>query len=171
MNLLTLPFIAELTKIRRDIHAHPELAFQEKRTADIVARELTAYGLEVHRGLAQTGVVGVLRKGSSQRAIGLRADMDALPLEEKSQLAHRSTHRGRMHACGHDGHTALLLGAARYLAENQDQIDFDGTVYFIFQPAEEAEGGAEIMIADGLFRQFPMDAVYGLHNWPGIPAG
>ena len=171
MNLLTLPFIAELTKIRRDIHAHPELAFQEKRTADIVARELTAYGLEVHRGLAQTGVVGVLRKGSSQRAIGLRADMDALPLEEKSQLANRSTHRGRMHACGHDGHTALLLGAARYLAENQDQIDFDGTVYFIFQPAEEAEGGAEIMIADGLFRQFPMDAVYGLHNWPGIPAG
>ena len=171
MNLLTLPFIAELTKIRRDIHAHPALAYQEKRTADIVARELTAYGLEVHRGLAQTGVVGVLRKGSSQRAIGLRADMDALPLEEKSQLAHRSTHRGRMHACGHDGHTALLLGAARYLAENQDQIDFDGTVYFIFQPAEEAEGGAEIMIADGLFRQFPMDAVYGLHNWPGIPAG
>ena len=171
MNLLTLPFIAELTKIRRDIHAHPELAFQEKRTADIVARELTAYGLEVHRGLAQTGVVGVLRKGSCQRAIGLRADMDALPLEEKSQLAHRSTHRGRMHACGHDGHTALLLGAARYLAENQDQIDFDGTVYFIFQPAEEAEGGAEIMIEDGLFRQFPMDAVYGLHNWPGIPAG
>ena len=171
MNLLTLPFIAELTKIRRDIHAHPELAFQEKRTADIVARELTAYGLEVHRGLAQTGVVGVLRKGSCQRAIGLRADMDALPLEEKSQLAHRSTHRGRMHACGHDGHTALLLGAARYLAENQQQIDFDGTVYFIFQPAEEAEGGAEIMIEDGLFRQFPMDAVYGLHNWPGIPAG
>ena len=171
MNLLTLPFIAELTKIRRDIHAHPELAFQEQRTADIVARELTAYGLEVHRGLAQTGVVGVLRKGSSPRAIGLRADMDALPLEEKSQLAHRSTHRGRMHACGHDGHTALLLGAARYLAENQDQIDFDGTVYFIFQPAEEAEGGAEIMIEDGLFRQFPMDAAYGLHNWPGIPAG
>ena len=171
MNLLTLPFIAELTKIRRDIHAHPELAFQEKRTADIVARELTTYGLEVHRGLAQTGVVGVLRKGSSPRAIGLRADMDALPLEEKSQLAHRSTHRGRMHACGHDGHTALLLGAARYLAENQQQIDFDGTVYFIFQPAEEAEGGAEIMIEDGLFRQFPMDAVYGLHNWPGIPAG
>ena len=171
MNLLTLPFIAELTKIRRDIHAHPELAFQEKRTADIVARELTAYGLEVHRGLAQTGVVGVLRKGSSPRAIGLRADMDALPLEEKSQLAHRSTHRGRMHACGHDGHTALLLGAARYLAENHPQIDFDGTVYFIFQPAEEAEGGAEIMIEDGLFRQFPMDAVYGLHNWPGIPAG
>ena len=171
MNLLTLPFIAELTKIRRDIHAHPELAFQEQRTADIVARELTAYGLEVHRGLAQTGVVGVLRKGSSQRAIGLRADMDALPLQEKSQLAHRSTHRGRMHACGHDGHTALLLGAARYLAENQDQIDFDGTVYFIFQPAEEAEGGAEIMIEDGLFRQFPMDAAYGLHNWPGIPAG
>ncbi len=171
MNLLTIPFITELTKIRRDIHAHPELAFQEKRTADIVARELAAYGLEVHRGLAQTGVVGVLRKGSSQRAIGLRADMDALPLEEKSQLAHRSTHRGRMHACGHDGHTALLLGAARYLAENQQQIDFDGTVYFIFQPAEEAEGGAEIMIEDGLFRQFPMDAVYGLHNWPGIPAG
>ena len=171
MRPIELPYLPDLVAIRRDIHAHPELAFQEKRTADIVARELTAYGLEVHRGLAQTGVVGVLRKGSCQRAIGLRADMDALPLEEKSQLAHRSTHRGRMHACGHDGHTALLLGAARYLAENQDQIDFDGTVYFIFQPAEEAEGGAEIMIEDGLFRQFPMDAVYGLHNWPGIPAG
>ncbi len=171
MNLLTIPFLTELAALRRDIHAHPELAFHEKRTSDIVARELTAYGLEVHRGLAKTGVVGILRKGSSQRAIGLRADMDALPLQEKSDLPHRSKHQGQMHACGHDGHTALLLGAARYLAENRDHLDFDGTVYFIFQPAEEAEGGAEIMIEDGLFQQFPMQAVYGLHNWPGIPVG
>ena len=171
MNLLNLAFLADLVAIRRDIHAHPELAFHETRTADIVARELTAYGLEVHRGLAKTGVVSVLRKGNSPRSIGLRADMDALPLQEKSDLPYRSKHKGQMHACGHDGHTALLLGAARYLAENKDRLDFEGTVHFIFQPAEEAEGGAEIMIQDGLFRQFPMDAVYGLHNWPGIAAG
>ena len=171
MILQDIPFIAELIALRRDIHAHPELAFKEARTADIVARELAAYGLEVHRGLARTGVVGVLRKGGSQRAIGLRADMDALPLSEKNDFPHRSRHDGLMHACGHDGHTALLLGAARYLAENKDAIDFDGTVYFIFQPAEESEGGAAVMIEDGLFRQFPLDAVFGLHNWPGIPVG
>ena len=169
MNLLTLPFIAELTKIRRDIHAHPELAYKETRTADLVARELAAYGLEVHRGLAGTGVVGILRKGDSPRAIGLRADMDALPLHEKNDFPHRSRHPGVMHGCGHDGHTTLLLGAARYLADKKDTLDFSGTLYFIFQPAEESEGGAAKMIADGLFRQFPMDAVYGLHNWPGIP--
>ena len=164
-------FLADLIAIRRDIHAHPELAFNEARTANIVARELAAYGLEVHRGLAKTGVVGVLRRGESARAIGLRADMDALPLHEKNGFAHRSTHAGQMHACGHDGHSTMLLGAARYLAEHRDRLDFDGTVYFIFQPAEESEGGAEVMIADGLFTQFPMDAVYGLHNWPGIAVG
>ena len=171
MKLLDIPFLDDLVAIRRDIHAYPELAFKESRTSDIVARELSAYGLEVHRGLAKTGVVGVLRKGSSTRAIGLRADMDALPLPEKNQFDHRSQHEGRMHACGHDGHTTLLLGAARYMAENIDRLDFDGTVYFIFQPAEEAEGGAKVMIDDGLFHQFPMEAVFGLHNWPGIPAG
>ena len=171
MMLLDIPFLADLVAIRRDIHAHPELAFKEGRTADIVARELAAYGIEVHRGLAKTGVVGILRKGDSRRAIGLRADMDALPLPEKNTFAHRSQHDGQMHACGHDGHTTLLLGAARYIAENIDTLNFDGTVYFIFQPAEESEGGAKVMIDDGLFRQFPMERVFGLHNWPGIPVG
>ena len=166
--LLDLPFLSELTAIRRDIHAHPELAFDEYRTADIVARELQAYGLEVHRGMARTGVVGVLKVGSSSRMIGLRADMDALPLAELNQFPHHSKHAGKMHACGHDGHTAMLLGAARYLAENPD---FDGTAVFIFQPAEESEGGAAVMIEDGLFEKFPVDAVFGLHNWPGIPVG
>ena len=171
MTVLDIPFLADVVAIRHDIHAHPELAFKEARTADIVARELSAYGLEVHRGLAKTGVVGVLRKGSSKRAIGLRADMDALPLQEKNDFPHRSRHAGVMHGCGHDGHTTLLLGAARYMAENKDSLDFDGTVYFIFQPAEESEGGAAVMIEDGLFKQFPMDSVFGLHNWPGIPVG
>lgn len=171
MNILDVPFVADLVAIRRDIHAHPELAFNEARTADIVARELAAYGLEVHRGLATTGVVGSLRKGSSTRAIGLRADMDALPLVEKNEFPHRSRHEGKMHACGHDGHTTALLGAARYLAENHETLDFDGCVHFIFQPAEESEGGAAVMIEDGLFEKFPMEAVFGLHNWPGIPVG
>ena len=171
MNLLDIPFLADLIALRHDIHAHPELAFHETRTADIVARELAAYGLEVHRGLAKTGVVGVLRKGSGTRAIGLRADMDALPVDEKNGFAYCSRHAGKMHACGHDGHTALLLGAARYLAENKDALDFDGTVCFIFQPAEESEAGADVMVKDGLFDQFPMEAVYGLHNWPGIAVG
>ena len=171
MKLLDIPFLPDLVALRRDLHAHPELAFHETRTADIVARELAAYGLEVHRGLAKTGVVGVLRKGNSPRAIGLRADMDALPVEEKNEFAHCSRHAGKMHACGHDGHTTLLLGAARYLAENKDALDFDGTVYFIFQPAEESEAGADVMVKDGLFVQFPMEAVYGLHNWPGIAVG
>ena len=171
MNLLDISFLADLAAIRHDIHAHPELAFNEARTAELVARELAAYGLEVHRGLAKTGVVGILRKGSATRAIGLRADLDALPLLEKNSFSHRSRHEGRMHACGHDGHTTMLLGAARYLAEYRDSLDFDGTVYFIFQPAEESEGGAAVMIEDGLFKMFPMDAVFGLHNWPGIPVG
>jgi len=163
-----LPFLAELTALRRDIHAHPELAFDERRTADIVAAELARYGLEVHRGLARTGVVGVLRAGQSSRMIGLRADMDALPLAELNEFPHHSRHPGKMHACGHDGHTAMLLGAARYLADNPE---FDGTVVFIFQPAEESEGGAAVMIEEGLFDQFPVEAVFGLHNWPGIPVG
>ena len=166
--LLDLPFLGELTAQRRDIHAHPELAFDENRTADLVARELVRYGLEVHRGIAKTGVVGVLRAGTSPRMIGLRADMDALPLAEMNEFPHHSKYPGKMHACGHDGHTALLLGAARYLAEKPD---FDGSVVFIFQPAEEAEGGAAVMIEEGLFERFPVEAVFGLHNWPGIPAG
>ncbi len=168
---LKIPFLADLAAIRRDLHAHPELAFKEQRTADLVARELSSYGLQVDRGLAGTGVVATLRKGDSARAIGLRADMDALPLDEKNDFPHRSTTDGLMHACGHDGHTAILLGAARYMAEQRDALDIDGTVYFIFQPAEESEGGAAVMIADGLFDAFPMDAVFGLHNWPGIPVG
>ena len=165
---LDATFLAEIATIRRDIHAHPELAFNETRTADLVAAELTRYGVEVHRGLAKTGVVGVIRAGSSTRMIGLRADMDALPLKEMNDFPHRSKHEGCMHACGHDGHTAMLLGAARYLSANRD---FDGTVVFIFQPAEESEGGAAVMIEEGLFSQFPVDAVYGMHNWPGIPVG
>lgn len=166
--LLELPFLAELTAQRRDIHAHPELAFDENRTADLVARQLERYGLEVHRGIAKTGVVGVLRAGSSPRMIGLRADMDALPLAEMNEFPHHSRHPGKMHACGHDGHTAMLLGTARYLAAHPD---FDGIAVFIFQPAEEAEGGAAVMIEDGLFERFPVESVYGLHNWPGIPVG
>jgi len=166
--LLDLPFLAELTAQRRDIHAHPELAFNENRTAETVARELEAYGLEVHRGIAKTGVVGVLRAGTAQKMIGLRADMDALPLAEMNEFPHHSRYTGKMHACGHDGHTAMLLGAARYLAGNPD---FDGSAVFIFQPAEESEGGAAVMIEDGLFERFPVEAVFGLHNWPGIPVG
>lgn len=168
MQVIDPPFLDELIALRHDIHAHPELAFEEERTADLVARELTRYGLEVHRGLAKTGVVGILRAGSSPRSIGLRADMDALPLTEVGETSYRSRHQGRMHACGHDGHTAMLLGAARCLAT---QPDFDGTVVFIFQPAEEGEGGAAVMIQDGLFERFPVDTVYGLHNWPGMPVG
>ncbi len=171
MTLLDISFLGEMAAIRRDIHAHPELAFKELRTAELVARELSSYGLAVHRGLAATGIVASLRKGSSARAIGLRADMDALPLREKNDFSHRSTSEGLMHACGHDGHTAMLLGAARYMAEHVDTLDLDGSVHFIFQPAEESEGGAAVMMADGLFEKFPMDAVFGLHNWPGIPVG
>ena len=158
----------ELARIRRDIHAHPELGFKERLTSDLVARELASYGIEVHRGLAKTGVVGRLKAGRANRAIGLRADMDALPIHEKNEFAHRSQHAGVMHACGHDGHTTMLLGAARYLAETRD---FDGTVHFIFQPAEEGGGGAKVMIEEGLFDKFPCDAVYGMHNWATAPAG
>jgi hippurate hydrolase len=157
-----------LVALRRDIHAHPETAFEEQRTSALVVEVLSAAGIEVHRGLAETGVVGVLRSGTSNRAIGLRADMDALPIHEQNPFPHRSHFDGKMHACGHDGHTAMLLGAAEYLAATGN---FDGTVYFIFQPAEEGEGGARVMIEDGLFERFPMQAVFGMHNWPGLPAG
>ncbi|MDR2015704.1 MAG: amidohydrolase [Azoarcus sp.] len=170
MNILDSAFEARvaLQSIRRDLHAHPELAFFETRTSDVVVRELAALGIETHRGLAKTGVVGVLRAGRGTRAIGLRADMDALPLNEANSFAHRSVFEGRMHACGHDGHTTMLLGAARLLAASRD---FDGTVYLIFQPAEESSGGAQVMVKDGLFERFPMEAIYGMHNWPGLPAG
>ncbi len=159
---------AELTEIRRDIHAHPELGLEEHRTAEIVARKLEEWGIEVHRNVGQTGVVGVLRNGNGQAAIGLRADMDALPMQEATGLPHASTVPNRMHACGHDGHTAMLLGAAKVLAETRN---FNGTVNFIFQPAEEGLGGAEAMIKDGLFARFPCDAVFGMHNSPGLPLG
>ncbi len=158
----------ELTNWRRDIHAHPELGFEENRTADIVAEKLSAWGVEVHRNIGKTGIVGTLRRGNATRAIGLRADMDALPILEANGFDHRSTHDGHMHACGHDGHTTMLLGAARYLAETKN---FDGAVHFIFQPAEEGLGGADAMIADGLFEEFPMEAVFGMHNRPGLPIG
>jgi amidohydrolase len=158
----------EIQALRRDIHAHPELRYEEQRTADLVAAKLSEWGIEVHRGLGKTGVVGVLRGGSGARSVGLRADMDALPIQEVNSFEHRSTHPGKMHACGHDGHTAMLLGAAQHLAKN---LDFDGTVVFIFQPAEEGGAGAKAMIADGLFERFPVDAIFGIHNWPGMPAG
>ena len=161
-------FQSEIQAIRRDIHAHPELRFAENRTGDVVAQKLAAWGIEVHRGMGTTGVVGVIRNGSGNRMIGLRADMDALPIQEGNRFAHRSVHDGKMHACGHDGHTAMLLGAARCLAEAQD---FDGTAVLIFQPAEEGGAGAQRMIDDGLFELFPCDAVFGMHNWPGMPVG
>jgi hippurate hydrolase len=161
-------FADELIRIRRDIHAHPELAYEERRTADVVAAELEACGLEVHRGLGETGVVASLTCGASRRAVGLRADMDALSLDELNNFAHRSRHEGKMHACGHDGHTAMLLGAARHLAGARD---FNGTVHFIFQPAEEGHAGARRMMDDGLFEKFPVDCVFGMHNMPGTPEG
>ncbi|MSQ20210.1 MAG: amidohydrolase [Betaproteobacteria bacterium] len=158
----------EMTEWRRDIHAHPELGFQESRTADLVARRLESFGIEVHRGIGKTGVVGVLRTGNSQRTLGLRADMDALPIDEANAFAHCSQHAGRMHACGHDGHTSMLLGAAKYLSATRN---FDGIVHFIFQPAEEGLGGAKAMIADGLFKRFPCEAIFGMHNRPKLAVG
>jgi amidohydrolase len=161
-------FHPEMTRWRRDIHAHPELGFEEQRTAEFVAKKLEEFGVEVFRGIGRTGVVGRLQGGSSPRAIGLRADMDALPIEEATNLPYRSTYEGRMHACGHDGHTTMLLGAARYLAETRN---FDGTVHLIFQPAEEGLGGGAAMVEDGLFERFPCDAVFGMHNRPGLAVG
>ncbi|SSW72590.1 M20 aminoacylase family protein [Achromobacter agilis] len=154
--------------IRRDIHAHPELAFEENRTSQLVGELLESWGIAVHRGFGKTGLVGVIRNGSSPRTVGLRADMDALPMQEVNQFSHASKHAGVMHACGHDGHTAMLLGAAQHLARHRN---FDGTVYLIFQPAEERGGGAREMMRDGLFEKFPMEAVFGMHNMPGIPVG
>jgi hippurate hydrolase len=159
---------ASLAAVRRDIHAHPELCFEEVRTADLVAQKLTEWGIPIQRGLGKTGVVGIIKGGSSTRSIGLRADMDALPMQEFNTFAHTSQHAGKMHACGHDGHTAMLLAAAQYLAAHRD---FDGMVYLIFQPAEESGGGAREMMQDGLFEQFPMEAVFGMHNWPGMAVG
>jgi amidohydrolase len=173
MNLIE-PILAQaaaITALRRDIHAHPELCFEEVRTADLVAAKLAEWGIPVHRGLGTTGVVGIVRgrdDGKSGRAIGLRADMDALPMTEFNTFTHASKYHGKMHACGHDGHTAMLLAAAQHLAGHRN---FDGTVYLIFQPAEEGGGGAREMIKDGLFQQFPMEAVFGMHNWPGMAVG
>ena len=170
MNLLDslVTQAAALTAIRRDIHAHPELCFEENRTADMVAAKLTEWGIPVHRGLGTTGVVGIVKNGTSSRAVGLRADMDALPIQEFNTFKHASQHPGKMHACGHDGHVAMLLAAAQHLAKHRN---FDGTVYLIFQPAEEGGGGAREMIKDGLFDKFPMEAVFGMHNWPGEQVG
>ena len=158
----------DMTRWRRDIHAHPELGFEETRTSDFVAAKLEEFGIEVTRGIGKTGLVGRLRAGNSPRAIGLRADMDCLPIVEANGFAHRSTHHGKMHACGHDGHTTMLLGAARHLAQTRN---FDGTVHFIFQPAEEGLGGASAMMEDGLFTRFPCDAIFGMHNRPGLAVG
>lgn len=170
MNLIE-PIVAEapaITTLRRDIHAHPELCYQEARTSELIASTLTEWGIPVHRGLGGTGVVGVVSHGKGGRGVGLRADIDALPVTEHNTFAHASVTRGKMHACGHDGHIAMLLAGARYLAGHRD---FDGTVYLIFQPAEEGGGGARAMIKDGLFERFPMDAIFGIHNWPGLEVG
>jgi amidohydrolase len=161
-------FQDEMTAWRRDLHAHPETAFEEHRTSDQVAKMLTEFGIEVHRGLAGTGVVGTLKAGQGRRAIGLRADMDALHIHEKNGFDHASKNVGKMHACGHDGHTTMLLGAAKYLAETRN---FDGIVHFIFQPAEENEGGGRVMVEQGLFDKFPVEAVFGMHNKPGLAVG
>jgi hippurate hydrolase len=160
----------EYSKVRRDLHAHPELGFEEHRTARVVCDQLTALGIEHHSGIGRTGIVAVVpgRKSTSGRSIGLRADMDALPLQEENAFAHKSRYDGRMHACGHDGHTTMLLAAARYLHETRN---FDGIAYLIFQPGEEGYAGAKAMIEDGLFERFPAERVYALHNWPGLPPG
>jgi amidohydrolase len=163
-----LEFHTELQQIRRTIHAHPELSYEEVQTSELVAKKLTEWGIPVIRGLGLTGVVGVIKNGTSKRAVGLRADMDALPVKESNTFPHHSQHEGKMHACGHDGHTAMLLGAAHYLSQHKN---FDGTVYVIFQPAEEGAGGAKRMMDEGLFEQCPMEAVFGMHNWPGAAAG
>lgn len=175
MNMRLLPEIAQaaedMAQLRRDIHAHPELGFEELRTSDLVAARLTEWGIPIHRDMAQTAVIGVVHGrdgGACGRAIGLRADMDALPVTETNTFTHASRHEGKMHACGHDGHTAMLLAAAHYFSKHRN---FDGTVYLIFQPAEEGRGGAKAMVDEGLFERFAMEAIFGMHNWPGMPAG
>jgi len=170
MNLIE-PIVAaaaDIAKLRRDIHAHPELGYQELRTAELIASTLSGWGIPVQRGLGGTGVVGIVANGNARRALGLRADIDALPVTEQNTFVHASVNPGRMHACGHDGHIAMLLAAARHLAGHRD---FDGTVYLIFQPAEEGGGGARAMMKDGLFERFPMEAIFGIHNWPGLEVG
>ena len=158
----------ELSAVRRDIHQHPELCYEEQRTSDLIAAKLTEWGIPVIRGLGKTGVVGIVQNGESKRAVGLRADIDALPMTEFNTFAHASSYPGRMHACGHDGHTAMLLAAAKHLSRYRN---FDGTVYLVFQPAEEGGAGARAMINDGLFERCPMEAIFGAHNWPGLAAG
>ncbi|TBA09192.1 M20 aminoacylase family protein [Rhizobium ruizarguesonis] len=161
-------YLDEIIALRHDLHQYPELAFQELRTSKLVASRLSSWGYEVATGIAGTGIVATLRRGEGQRRIGIRADMDALPIEEATGLAYASSNPGVMHACGHDGHTSILLAAARYLAESGN---FSGTLRLIFQPAEEIGAGARKMISEGLFERFPVDAVFGLHNWPGVPEG
>ncbi len=170
MNLIEsiLADAGTVAAMRRDIHAHPELCFEEVRTSDLIAKALGDWGIPVHRGLGKTGVVGIVKNGSSSRAVGLRADIDALPMTEHNHFDHASRHPGKMHACGHDGHTAMLLAAAKHLAKHRN---FDGTVYLVFQPAEEGGGGAREMMRDGLFEKFPMEAIFGAHNWPGMAVG
>jgi amidohydrolase len=170
MNLVD-PILSEaagIRALRRDIHSHPELGFQEQRTSDLIAETLTDWNIPIHRGLGTTGVVGIVNSGNSNRAVGLRADIDALPILEHNTFSHASVYRGRMHACGHDGHAAMLLAAAKHLATHRN---FDGTVYLIFKPAEEGGSGAREMIKEGIFQLFPMEALFGIHNWPGLDVG
>jgi amidohydrolase len=166
--MIELSNLEEMVALRRDLHAHPELCYDEHRTAAVIAARLREWGIEVHTGIAKTGVVGTIRAGNSGRAIALRADMDALPMREENTFAHRSQHDGKMHGCGHDGHTAMLLAAARHLQQTRR---FDGIVHLVFQPAEEGGAGGRAMLEDGLFERFPSEAVFGMHNWPGMPAG
>ncbi|WP_367108744.1 M20 aminoacylase family protein [uncultured Psychrobacter sp.] len=165
--LINETLLSEVKQWRKQIHSQPELGFKEFKTSSFIVDKLQSFGIEVHQGLGGTGVVGTLKNGSGP-TIGIRADIDALPIAEQNEVTHKSTHDNCMHACGHDGHTSVLLGTAKHLSENKN---FSGTIYFIFQPAEEVLGGAKAMIDDGLFDKFPMDAVYGLHNWPGLPVG
>lgn len=165
--LINETLLSEVKQWRQHIHSQPELGFKEFKTSAFIVDKLESFGIEVHQGLGGTGVVGILKNGSGP-TIGIRADIDALPIKEQNDIEHKSTHENCMHACGHDGHTSVLLGTAKYLSQHQN---FSGTIYFIFQPAEEVLGGAKAMIDDGLFDKFPMDAVYGLHNWPGLPVG